>query len=231
MTSLPSCFVLRFACALPIIPLAGCGDAAPPDTTPGTDGDYYPMVDGSVSVFRHSNNGGWNETVTITRESEGVFSELDTPSPDGEHTESIQEVDEEQRVWRTAKDDYVDDELDISVVYDPGFIRFDPAWLGLKPNESVRVAYERTETPAGGVPEATRDRAHIYTSYGYETVTVLGKTYHDCLVIRRERDYEDTMGNAEDQQKQFYFAPDIGKVREVNLDSGSTEELVSYDEG
>src|SRR6187399_1304404 len=153
-----SCFVLRVLCASPLIlSLAGCGDAAPPDTAP--DGDYYPMVDGSVAVYRHSSNGGWDETVTLTGDGDGVFSELDTPNPDGEHTESLQEVDEQGRVWRTSKEDYVDGELDISVVYDPGFIRFDPAWLGLKPNESVRVAYERTETPAGSAPEPARDRA------------------------------------------------------------------------
>lgn len=225
------CFAVRVVCASPlIVSLAGCGDAAPPDA-PGAEGDYYPMVDGSVAIYRHSNDGGWDETVTLSSDGDGVFSELDTPSPDGKHTESIQEVDEHGSVWRTAKSDYVDGELDISVVYAPGFVRFDPAWLGLEPNESVRIAYDRTETPAGGVPDTTRDRAHIYTSYGYETVTVLGKSYHDCLVIRRERDYQDTLGNSEDQQKQFYFAPGVGKVREVNLDSGSTEELVSYDDG
>ena len=152
---------------------------------------------------------------------------MDSPSPDGERTESIQEVDSAGRVWRIEKEDYVDDDLDISVEYDPGFIRFDPAWLDLAPNESVRMEYRRTETAAGDTPDPTRDRAHVYTSQGYESVTVLDRTYHDCLVILRQRDYEDTLGNTEDEEKQFYFAPEVGKVLEVNLESGHTEELVS----
>lgn len=204
----------------------GCGSDAPP----GEDrhaSDYYPMNDGAVSVYRHSSNGGWDETITLTKTGDDEFFETDTPSPDGERTESVQTIDSKGRVWRVSKDQFIDDALDISVVYDPGFIRFDPAWLDLEENESVRMSYDRTETPAGGSADPTRERAHIYTSYGFQTVTVLGKTYADCLVIHRERDYEDATGNNEDQQKQFYFAPGVGKVWEINIDSGNTEELVS----
>lgn len=210
--------------------LTACGDAAPPDASLHPDADYYPMRDGLVSVYRHSNKGGWDETVSLTALDDDRFSEVDSPNPDGERTESVQELDASGRVWRIEKQDYVDDELDISVDYDPGFIRFDPAWLELDPNESVRMAYERTEAAAGDTPDPARARAHIYTSQGYESVSVLGRTYHDCLVIHRQRDYEDTQGNNEDEEKQFYFAPDIGKVLEVNLDSGHTEELVSDDD-
>lgn len=206
---------------------SGCGDAAPPGGDNPNSADYYPMLDGAVSVYRHSSNGGWDETITLTRTAAGEFFEVDTPNPDGERTESVQTVDVDGRVWRTSKQQYVDDQLDIAVEYEPGFIRFDPAWLDLAQNESVRMAYQRTETPAGGSPDPTRERAHVYTSFGLQTVDVLGKTYRDCLVIQRERDYEDTQGNTEDQKKQFYFAPGVGKVWEINIDSGNTEELVS----
>ncbi|HEY6724617.1 MAG TPA: hypothetical protein VI197_11315 [Polyangiaceae bacterium] len=211
-----------------LVLLTACGDADPPDTNPRPDADYYPMRDGSVSVYRHSNKGGWDETVTLTAlDDDGDrFSEIDSPSPDGERSESVLEVDAAGRVWRVEKQDFVDDELDISVEYDPGFIRFDPAWLELQTNESVRMEYQRTETAAGDTPDPTRDRAHVYTSQGFESVTVLGRSYRDCLVILRQRDYENTQGNTEDEEKLFYFAPDVGKVLEVNLESGHTEELV-----
>ena len=216
-----------------------CGSEAPPgsdtasssNTTGGSGADdYYPMADGASSVYRHSSKGGWDETVTLTRLSPGVFVEADTANPDGERTEAVLEVDSKGRVFRTSKEVYVDDVLDLSVVYEPGFIRFDPAWLELEVDESVTTTYERTETPAGGPAEPSRPRAHIYTSQGFQTVTILGTTYRDCLVIHRERDYEDVFGEPEDEKKQFYFAPGVGKVWEVNLDSGNTEELVSYSE-
>lgn len=222
----PSISILSGLATPLLVALAGCGDSTPPGSNPRPDADYYPMRDGAVSVYRHSNKGGWDETVTLTALGDDRFSEIDSTSPDGERTEAILEVDAAGRVWRVEKQDFVDDELDISVEYDPGFIRFDPAWLDLATNESVRMEYERTETAAGDTPDPPRDRAHIYTSQGYETVSVLDRTYRDCLVILRRRDYEDTQGNNEDEEKLFYFAPDVGKVLEVNLDSGHTEELV-----
>ena len=59
-------------------------------------------------------------------------------------------------------------------------------------------------------------------------MTVLGTRYSDCLVMRRERDYNDVDGEAEDEKKHIYFAPAVGKVQEINVDSGNTEQLVRY---
>ena len=226
------------------VPIVACGSEAPPGeatsdgggagapgTTGGSDGsNHFPMEDSAVSIYRHSSKGGWDETITLSETSPGVYLEVDSVNPDGERTESILEIDSVGRVFRTSKDVYVDDVLDTSVVYEPGFIRFDPAWLDLRVNESMTYEYERTETPAGGSPDPTRPRAHVYTSFGRESLTVLGARYSDCLVIRRERDYDDVDGEAEDEKKQIYFAPGVGKVQEINVDSGNTEQLVSYSE-
>jgi hypothetical protein len=159
-----------------------------------------------------------------------VFLEADGEDPDGERTEALLEVEASGRVLRVEKDVYVDDVLDLSVAYQPGFVRFDPAWVDLGAGESLAQSYDRTETPAGGSPDPTRPRAHVYTSLGRESVTVLGTSYGDCLVIRRERDYEDTAGDPEEQEKQFHFCAGVGKVQEINLDSGNTEQLVSHSE-
>lgn len=47
-------------------------------------------------------------------------------------------------------------------------------------------------------------------------------------MIRRERDYDDVDGEAEDAKKHLYFAPEVGKVQEIDVDSSNTEQLVSY---
>ena len=205
-----------------------CGSKESPGTTASSD--YFPMVDGSVSVYEHTSKGGWTETITLTETSKGVFLEEDTENPDFERSESVLEVDSSGRVFRTSKLMYQDDVLDTSIEYDPGFIRFDPAWLDLDVNDSVRETYERTETKIGEDPDPKRPRAHVYTSFGLQSVTALGTAYSDCLVIHRQRDYDDVAGDAEDQQKQFFFCPGVGKVQEVNIDSGNTEQLVSYSE-
>ncbi len=222
-TTEASSLALATAFALSVF---GCGSEAPPSSAGGSD--YFPLVDGSVSVYEHSSKGGWTETVTLTETSPGTFREEDTENPDGERNESVLEVDSKGRVYRTSKLIYEMDDLDTSIDYDPGFMRFDPAWLDLDVNEFVRETYDRTETKIGEDPDPTRPRAHVYTSFGYQSMTVLGTAYTDCLVIHRERDYEDAEGDAEDQQKQFYFCPGVGKVQEVNIDSGNTEQLVSY---
>lgn len=204
-----------------------CGSQAPP----GTDAsNYFPMTDGAKSVYQHSSKGGWLETIRLTESGPGTYREVDVGNPDGERTEAVLKVDSSGRVFRIGKEVYVDDVLDLSVTYEPGFIRFDPAWVDLNVNDSTRQGYERTETRAGGSPDPTRPRGHLYTSLGVQTVTVLGTRYRDCLVIHRQRDYDDASGDPEDEEKQFYFCPGVGKVQEINLDSGNTEQLVSYSE-
>jgi hypothetical protein len=188
------------------------------------------MVDGSVSVYEHTSKGGWDETITLTKLSDGVYREVDTPNPDQERNEAVLEVDSAGRVFRISKEVYIDDILDTLVEYDPGFLRFDPAWLELEANVPIREGYDRTESHPGEAPDPTRARAHIYTSFGFQSLAVLGTAYNNCLTLQRARDYEDTTGDAEDQQKVFYFCPNVGKVQEVNVDSGNTEQLVSYSE-
>lgn len=199
-------------------------------TGPPSGLDYYPITDGSTRVFRHTSRGGWDETITLEAIGPGEFLESESEDPDGERTESVIEVDSRGRVFRTSKQVFVDDQLTLSVVYEPGFIRFDPAWLDLKPGQTISTDYERTETPAGAPADPSRARSHVYRSFGFETVAVLGKTHRDCLVIERERTYSDVVGEPEDQRKRFYLAPNVGKVWEVNLDSGNTEELVRHSE-
>ena len=203
------------------------------DDGEGPDGsdanDHFPLVDGAVREYFHSSNDGWEETVTLEALRSNVFLERDTENPDGVRTESILALTTSGRVLRTSKVVYQDDALDFCVTYDPGFVRFDPAWLELPVGDSVREEYERTETNQDGEKDPTRERAHTYTSFGLESTTIAGTLYNDTLVIERKRDYEDVQGQPEDQQKLFRFAPGVGKVQEVNFESGNSEELLSYE--
>jgi hypothetical protein len=191
--------------------------------------DYYPMADGSSWVYFHTSKNGWEETITLADNGDGTFTQSDTPNPDGESSEAIHVEDENGLVLRTSRQQFVDDALDISVVYDPGFVRFDPAWLEMADGETVTLSYMRTETAAGAaMPDPTRERSHIYTKIGMVNHSVQGVSYSDCLQMERERNYENPTGQSEDQKKQFWFCPNVGKIQEVTTDTNNSEQLVSY---
>ena len=223
--------------ALGLSSVACSGDKDPPQSPGGPAEDYYPLLDGRQLVYRHSSNNGWNETLTTTQNADGTFLETDTPNPDGERSETILRKDSAGRIIRISKEQYVDDVLDFSVDYMggnyDGFVRYDPAWVGLETGETMTIDYERTETPAGGPADETRARSHIYKSFGRETIqlSATGETFYDCLKIQRERNYTNNLGDPEDQTKLFWFAAGIGKVQEQTITGGdSSEQLIEYPE-
>jgi hypothetical protein len=206
----------------------------------GTSDDYFPLAEGATWTYFHSSKGGWEETITVKKgEESGEFVFKDTENPDGESAR-ITIVRDGSRAMRIGKEQYADGELIFTVVYDPGFVRFDDDWLEKKPPYEKRLAYQRTETDVGQDPKPTRDRGHIYTVESLtETVKVEGQTFRNCVRVRSQRDYEGTPAAAdagvsdppvqEDQTKLYWFAPGVGKVKEQNLETDNTEVLVEYD--
>ena len=97
--------------------------------------------------------------------------------------------------------------------------------------------YQRTETQAGEPAKDPQPRAHIYTVESVtERVTVPAGTFQNCLRVRRQRDLEGSASEADagaasqsEQDKLFWFCAGVGKVREENTLSGSTEVLIDYD--
>ena len=235
MKTNPCAYMLTLALGLASV---ACGSEDPPSTmVPGETLDYYPLVDGRQMVYYHSSNNGWDETLTVTQASDGSFLESDTANPDGIRSETMLTKDAAGRIIRHHKDQFLNEEPDISVDYADGtyggFLRYDPAWAAMEVGESVTVDYNRTETPAGGSPDPVRARSHIYYRHEIETITLAatGETFRDCLKIRRARNYNDVLGEAEDQEKMFWFAPGIGKVQEQTLIGGSgSEQLIEYPE-
>ena len=217
--------------ALTLLVATGCGQEAAPEL----DLDYYPLRDGTRYEYRHSKDG-WLEEVTIEvdEDDEDRFLLKQSEDPDGNSAVSVLAL-EDGDVLRTSEEQLVDGELDRDVVYDPGFLRFSSSWLDAEEGDEDARTYERTETEVGEAPKATDTRAHVFIVESLsETVTVPAGRFTNCLIVRRERDLENESTDVGDtgrdeQNKQFAFAPGVGKVREVNLITGSTEELVEYD--
>jgi hypothetical protein len=210
------------ATALVLAAALGCGQKDPLE---GADGgaeaaDYFPLRDGARYDYLHS-NGQWTETVT--------FEALPLPGRSEEQTLERQG----DQVVRVAQQIFAGGQLSMSVVYDPGFVRFSYAWPDAEAGFMQRQTYQRTETPAGGAARPARERAHVFRVETLsETVTTPAGTFRGCLQIWRMRDYEVMTSAgvvAEDQEKLYWFCPDVGKVREQDSTDGTFEVLTAFD--
>lgn len=213
----------------------GCNQSEPPGPDSGSgSGSYFPLLDGSSYSYLHS-KGGWTEVVETLEADDGMFESHQSGDPDGATSVSLLEV-AGGDVYRVAEDTFLDGELDYSVEYDPGFLRFSDDWLDAELNEGETLTYQRTETKAGDDPKDPQPRAHTFTVESVsDTVTVPAGTFHDCLRVRRQRALDDPSiddpTSQEEQDKLYWFAPGVGKVREENTITGSTEVLVVYELG
>jgi len=217
--------------ALAALMLAACDQKDPADKGATVD-DYFPLVDGARFEYLHS-NGPWTEVVEIEEAEGGLFEQHQSGDPDGESSRSVFEV-VDGEVLRIEEDALIDDELIYTAVYDPGFLRFSAAWLEADEGFEETRRYERTETEAGMEPKEPQPRAHTFTVESVsETVTVPAGTFRNCLRVRRVRALDDPSIDdpmaQEEQDKLYWFAPGVGKIREENVMSGSTEVLVTYD--
>jgi hypothetical protein len=214
---------------------ATCNQSEPPD---GSDSaapeDYYPLIDGATWTYLHSSKDGWEETVTM-RQSENdadTYVTTDTPDPLGESSENTL-VMVGTSIYRVAKILYLNNEPQFSVVYEPGFLRFDAAWLDKEIAFEDTRQYKRTETDTGESPKDPSDREHTFVVQSKnETITVGGETFRNCIRIKREKEVGlDSEGSiqSDEQEKYFWFAPHVGKIREENLTTGNYEELIDYD--
>jgi hypothetical protein len=218
--------------ALGVLTALGCNQKDPVE--PGTgnsSSSYFPLVDGARWTYAHS-NGGWSEEVTIEQEGDR-FIQTQEGDPGGESSVSTFVLDDGD-VLRVEEDLLLDGELVYTAVYDPGFLRFSAAWADAEPNDSETRTYDRTETEAGMEPKAAQPRAHTYTVESVdEDVSVPAGTFRNCLRVHRARALDDPSIDdptaQTEQEKLFWFCEDVGKVREENVISGSTEVLTEYE--
>jgi len=213
------------------------GVAPTPPTPPSGDAIegtlHFPMADGATWVYEHA--GGdtpWTETVTMTAvEHEGgpAMETIDTAGPSGSHSVSVF-VQDGDAVRRVYKEIITGQFLESAVTYDPGFTRFDERWIDEGEGFSERLEYDRVEVDGQGTVLRDGVRAHTFTleALGVE-VTVPAGTFTDCAKVRRERERDVADPIAEDDDKNFWFCPGIGKVRQEDPLTGKTEELASCD--
>jgi hypothetical protein len=221
---------VRFIASLLL--LSACGQSDPP--SPADSDSYFPLLDGARYEYLHS-NGGWTEIVELEAASGGTFEQHQSGDPDGESSTSTFDV-VDGDVLRVAEDQRLDDELVYSAVYDPGFLRFSSAWVDAEVGFEETRRYDRTETEAGMEPKDPQPRAHTFTVESVtETVKVPAGEFRDCLRVRRVRALDDPSIDdpmaQEEQDKLYWFAAGVGKVREENVMTGSTEVLTTYDLG
>lgn len=218
------------------------GSSEPPATTtdettspPSVADSICPIVEGATWTYAHST--GWSETQTVTigeYEGQATFIVSDTPDPDDSLRADSYHVKQDGKLLRIYKEQYwvnpdnQEELLDASTTYGVGFLRCDEAWASHEAGWTETPEYVRVETVAGQAPKAPEDRKHTFTVEGRESITTSeGKTFDDCVKVRRGKDWAATTGD-DVEEKLYWFCPGVGKVREENVTSGKFEELTDY---
>lgn len=193
--------------------------------------DFYPMVVGSTLTYRHSGSGSpWDdETKVSATKVDGQDAWITEGSPDakGETSQNtIIRID--TRILRSHKQEYKAGVAQGTVDYEPGFIRFDDAWVDKDDGYSEDVTYKRIEKTSSGSVIAEDEREHTWTvEKRSESVTVPAGEFEDCMRVRRTRIRGNPANASDDDDKVFWFCPGIGKVKEQSVIGGGLEELVS----
>jgi hypothetical protein len=228
----------RFVSSLAALALAAlsfaCGQEPPLDRPPLAP--YHPLADGAWWDYQHAD---WVERVTLTAtdlDGESAFVMTDSPNPKDKVRSDAALVERDGRVLRVFKQEYLVEPnaaavLKSSVAYGVGFTRFDENWAQQAVGFKETPEYERVETPAGGAAKLPEARRHSFEilSLSEQVSTPVGN--FDCIKIRRTKDWqaeEEGVDASDAQPKVFWFARGVGKVRELNLDSGKGELLTNY---
>jgi hypothetical protein len=233
MKKLPSFSLLPLAALLGGLLLA-CGQESPPD--PATREPYHPLVDGAWWEYQHSD---WSERVTVTATTLNgapAFLMTDSPNPDDDIRSDAVLVVENGRSLRKTKQEFLigadaSATLESSVDYGVGFTRFDESWAAQPVGYRETPAYERVETPAGGTARAPEARSHTFEILSLSEPVETSVGTFDCIQIRRTKDWEaaaEGVDASDAEPKIFWFARGVGKVRELNPDTGRGELLSGY---
>ncbi len=211
---------------------SGPAGMAGSDADSGAAGDdFYPQADGASWTYRHMGGSRtWDELVeqsATTYMDEPAVLLVDNPGPSGTHSNTVIAT-QGTRVLRVFREEFMGTTLQLTAVYDPGFLRYDRAWEDQEAGYSEVVAYQRTETDPNGVVTADSERSHRFTVESLDDeVIVPAGTFAGCMRIQRSRVRAAGDPVAEGDEDLFWFCPGVGKVREEDQTTGQTEELVA----
>jgi hypothetical protein len=197
---------------------------------------YHPLADGAWWDYQHSD---WTERVTMaatTFDGSPAFLMTDSPNPkDSLRSDSVV-VERDGRVLRVSKQEYLappegEPTLASSVDYGAGFTRFDENWALQPVGFRETPEYQRIETPPGEAPRPAEARRHTFEVIDLSAEVQTAAGTFDCIQIQRTKDWqaeEEGVDLSDAQTKMFWFARGVGKVRELNLDTGKAELLTAY---
>lgn len=186
---------------------------------------YFPLGDGLTWTYQHVHpqEGSWDEVVTMTAaEYDGAPAWKLVDSVDRDGRNDIQywvEVTNDAgdiEVFRVHRDEMLGETVELSVDYDPGFLRFNYGWAA---GDTQTNVYIRRAVDAQGIQtnhERTQQFEVLSTS---ETIEAGGITYDNCLQFRRGRNNDSSV---------YWYARGIGKVYEIDEVSGKVEVLVEH---
>jgi hypothetical protein len=179
------------------------------------------------------------EEVTLTAttlDGEPAFVMTDSPNPSDGVRSDATVVAVNGRVLRTSKQEYLIGAtgaatLEASLDYGVGFTRFDEGWATQAVGFKETPEYQRVETPAGGTARAPEARRHTFEILSLSEAVQTSLGNFDCIKIRRTKDWEaeaEGLDASDAEPKIFWFARGVGKVRELNPDTGRGELLSDY---
>ena len=188
---------------------------------------YYPVVEGAVWVYRHEGGTNlWDETVTVEMDGDSPLF-VDSPSTSGESSRDTLGL-VGTSVMRVSKIALTAGKTTATVEYNPGFTRFDSAWLSQEVGYTEVLNYARQEWDATGQLVRDGERSHSFSveAKGVEVEVPAGK-FSDCLVIYRMRQRDATATVDDGDDKRYWFCAGVGKVKEEEPTTGKLETLVS----
>ena len=208
----------------------------------GAADSHFPLVDGATWTYRHEypQNPGktpWNEVATMratTYMDKSAFILEDEEDAQGERSASTMLIDG-TRIQRVYKEVKVADQQAFNTTYDPGFLRYDEAWASFS-GDPVKESYKSVQTcvmastaskcaPGAIKRETTTHTFKVLDQHA--EITVAAGTFDTVQIERINLGNPDITGDEE--TKHFWYSKGVGKVRELDVESGATEELSSFE--